>query len=578
MEGAAGARAGSLRGSLRAGSTSAIWRTAGAQAFSRSSRDEDDEEALRWAALEKLPTFDRLQKGLMLGSEGPPTEVDIESLGFEERKALLERLVNVADEDNEKFLMKLKNRLDRVGIDLPSIEVRYENLKVEAVAYEGSRALPSFMNFFTNFIEDIASSLHMRKSKRRCITILNDVSGIVKPCRMTLLLGPPGSGKTSLLLALAGKLDEGLRAGGRVTYNRHELKDIVPQRSSAYISQHDLHIGEMTVCETLHFSAACQGVGSRYEMLVELTRREKAANIKPDHDIDLYMKAAATEGQEENVFTDYVLKILGLEVCADTMVGDQMIRGISGGQRRRVTTGEMLGTAVISLLQPAPETYNLFDDIILLSDGYAIYHGPREEILHFFESMGFRCPEIKGVADFLQEVTSKKDQQQYWVRRDEPYRFVKAKEFAEAYRSFHVWGKMLGELSVPFDKTKGHPAALSRERYGISKGQLLKACTDREYLLMRRNSFAYIFKFFQLLAMALTSMTLFLRTEMMKDNETDGGIFLGALVFGVIMVMFNGFAEVSMTTGVLQAKGPLILPSLGLCYSLMDPQSAYYIC
>ena len=63
------------------------------------------------------------------------------------------------------------------------------------------------------------------------------------------------------------------------------------------------------------------------------------------------------------------------------------------------------GTAVISLLQPAPETYDLFDDIILLSDAQIVYQGPRELVLDFFESMGFKCPERKGVADFLQEVS-----------------------------------------------------------------------------------------------------------------------------------------------------------------------------
>jgi ABC-type multidrug transport system ATPase subunit len=62
------------------------------------------------------------------------------------------------------------------------------------------------------------------------------------------------------------------------------------------------------------------------------------------------------------------------------------------------------GTAVISLLQPPPETYELFDDIILLSDGQIAYQGPRENVLEFFEYMGFQCPERKGVADFLQEV------------------------------------------------------------------------------------------------------------------------------------------------------------------------------
>lgn len=63
------------------------------------------------------------------------------------------------------------------------------------------------------------------------------------------------------------------------------------------------------------------------------------------------------------------------------------------------------GTAVISLLQPAPETYNLFDDIILLSEGHIVYQGPREQVLEFFRSFGFICPERKGVADFLQEVS-----------------------------------------------------------------------------------------------------------------------------------------------------------------------------
>lgn len=64
------------------------------------------------------------------------------------------------------------------------------------------------------------------------------------------------------------------------------------------------------------------------------------------------------------------------------------------------------GTAVISLLQPAPETYDLFDDIILLSDGKIVYQGPCEYVLEFFQLMGFKCPERKGVADFLQEVNS----------------------------------------------------------------------------------------------------------------------------------------------------------------------------
>lgn len=60
-----------------------------------------------------------------------------------------------------------------------------------------------------------------------------------------------------------------LQFSGRVTYNGHGMNEFVPQRTSAYISQQDLHIGEMTVRETLSFSARCQGVGPRYGQFTE---------------------------------------------------------------------------------------------------------------------------------------------------------------------------------------------------------------------------------------------------------------------------------------------------------------------
>jgi ABC-type multidrug transport system ATPase subunit len=88
---------------------------------------------------------------------------------------------------------------------------------------------------------------------------------------MTLLLGPPGSGKTTLLLALAGRLDKDLLVSGNVTYNGHGMEEFVPERTAAYISQHDLHIGEMTVRETLAFSARCQGVGTRFGTILSAT-------------------------------------------------------------------------------------------------------------------------------------------------------------------------------------------------------------------------------------------------------------------------------------------------------------------
>ncbi|CAO2839377.1 unnamed protein product [Amaranthus hypochondriacus] len=420
-------------------------------------------------------------------------------------------------------------------------------------------------------------------SKKRTLKILQDVSGIVKPSRMTLLLGPPGAGKTTFLQALAGRLDKDLKVAGKITYCGHELTEFVPQRTCAYISQNDLHNGEMTVRETLNFSGRCLGVGTRYELLAELSRREKQAGIKPDPEIDAFMKAIAMPGQEASLVTDYVLKILGLDICADIIVGNEFARGISGGQKKRVTTGEMLVgpatvllmdeistgldssttfqickymrqmvhvmdvTMVVSLLQPAPETYELFDDIILLSEGKIVYQGPREEVVEFFEYMGFKCPKRKGIADFLQEVTSKKDQEQYWSRSDQLYSYISVSEFSKGFQSFRTGQKLASDLAIPFDKSKAHPAALVKEKFGISNWELFKACFWREWLLMKRNSFLYIFKSTQITIMSLLTMTVFFRTTMHHETVTDGGKYLGALFFSIINIMFNGFTELAMT-------------------------------
>ncbi|CAA0829240.1 ABC transporter G family member 34 [Striga hermonthica] len=564
-----------------------VFTAPGQDTFGRSGREYDDQEELIWAAIERLPTYDRTRKGILkkVLEDGKVVreEVDFTHLGDQQKKRLMESILRVVDDDNERFLRSLRDRTDRVGIDIPKVEVRFEHLSITGDTHVGSRALPTLLNSTLNVIEGILEKVRIIPSKKKAVSILDDVSGIVRPSRMTLLLGPPGAGKTILLKALAGKLDKDLKVNGKITYCGHELMEFVPQRTCSYISQHDLHHGEMTVRETLNFSGRCLGVGTRYDLLVELARREKESGIKPDPEIDAFMKATAVAGQESSLVTDYVLKILGLDICADILVGDEMRRGISGGQKKRLTTGEMLVgpakvfymdeistgldssttfqivkymrqmvhimdvTMIISLLQPAPETFELFDDVILLSEGKIVYQGPRGNILEFFESVGFKCPERKGVADFLQEVTSVKDQEQYWFKKNEPYRYISVEEFVDHFRSFHIGQNLCDELAVPYDRSKAHPAALVTEKYGISNMELFRACLSREWLLMKRNSFLYIFKTFQITIMSIITFTVFFRTEMRSGQLVDGGKFYGALFFSLINVMFNGTAELALT-------------------------------
>lgn len=79
------------------------------------------------------------------------------------------------------------------------------------------------------------------------------------------------------------------------------------------------------------------------EYIAEMRRREKAMGIKPDPVVDAFLKATALEGEAHSVATDLMLRVLGLEVCSETQIGNEMIRGVSGGQKKRVTTGEAHG-------------------------------------------------------------------------------------------------------------------------------------------------------------------------------------------------------------------------------------------
>ncbi|XP_051142940.1 ABC transporter G family member 31-like [Andrographis paniculata] len=421
------------------------------------------------------------------------------------------------------------------------------------------------------------------KPTRHELTILKSVSGVVKPGRMTLLLGPPGAGKSTLLKALAGKLDSGLKESGTITYNGHKFEEFYVRRACSYISQTDNHIAEMTVRETIDFAARCQGSGEEFPVyLKEINHHEREMNIRPRPEIDAYMKASSIRGKKHNITTEYILKILGLDVCSDTIVGNDMLRGVSGGQKKRVTTGEMVvgprktlfmdevstgldssttyqvvkcgrnfvhimeGTILMALLQPAPETFDLFDDLIILSEGHIIYQGPRTQVLEFFESLGFQKPPRKNTADFLQEVTSKKDQEQYWVDRFRPYEYIPASRISEEFWKSRHGQDLRSFLSVPYDKSKSHPSALPKTKYAISRWELFKACFSRELLLIDKNRFLYIFKVLQIVYVATLACTSFLRTRLNPVDVTNGDLYLSCLFFSLVVMLSNGFAELPL--------------------------------
>ncbi|ELR10948.1 ABC2 type transporter superfamily protein [Acanthamoeba castellanii str. Neff] len=217
-------------------------------------------------------------------------------------------------------------------------------------------------------VVDLAHSLS-RKRASTPVDILHDLDFYLKPGEMTLLLGAPGCGKSVLLKLLANQLHAG-RVKGSVTFN-----GLVPDRdthhsSVAFVQQADVHFATLTVRETLQFSADCQmppGVSKK-------TRQERV---------------------------EATLQLLGLQHRADTIVGDSMLRGVSGGEKKRVT----IGIEWTKSPGPSMEVFRLFDRVLIMTKGEIAFCGPRTEALPYFERLGYTCPPTLNPAEFLLSTT-----------------------------------------------------------------------------------------------------------------------------------------------------------------------------
>jgi hypothetical protein len=126
-------------------------------------------------------------------------------------------------------------------------------------------------------------------------------------------------------------------------------------------------------------------------------------------------------------------------------------------------------------------------------------------IIVFFQT--FVCSKELLHPLFLQ-VISKKDQAQYWHRTKVPYSYVSVDMFARKFKESPYGKKLDEELSEPYDKSQSHQNALSFSPYSLSQWELFRACASRELLLMKRNSFIYIFKTTQVKICCIFSLIL----------------------------------------------------------------------
>ncbi|KAK7285623.1 hypothetical protein RJT34_20399 [Clitoria ternatea] len=239
------------------------------------------------------------------------------------------------------------------------------------------------------------------EKKKKKKKLLDGITGFAEPGRIMALMGPSGCGKTTLLNSFTGKLNANVVVTGNILINGK--KRTLCSKEVSYVAQEELFLGTLTVKETLTFSASMR-------LPSKMTKEEIAKVV------------------EETIME------MGLEDCADNKIGNWHSRGISNGEKKRLSIGlEILtqphallldeatcgldsasafyviqalrnialnGKIVIcSIHQPSFEIFNLFDDLLLLSSGETVYFGEANMALKFFADAGFHCPTRRNPSD-----------------------------------------------------------------------------------------------------------------------------------------------------------------------------------
>ncbi|CAN6679713.1 unnamed protein product [Malus baccata var. baccata] len=232
--------------------------------------------------------------------------------------------------------------------------------------------------------------------------ILQEVTGYAQPGEMLAIMGPSGSGKSTLLDALAGRLSSNTQQTGEILINGR--KETLAFGTSAYVTQDDTLMTTLTVREAVYYSAQLQLPDS----MSQAEKKERA---------------------------EMTIREMGLQDSMDTRIGGWSIKGLSGGQKRRVsicieilTRPKLLfldeptsgldsaasyhvmnrivklahrdgRTVIASIHQPSSEVFDLFQNLCLLSSSRTVYFGLASMAEQFFASNGFPCPTLRNPSD-----------------------------------------------------------------------------------------------------------------------------------------------------------------------------------
>ena len=378
--------------------------------------DEKEEES---AGFESIKTG--VIPGFALRASGRFTQEDISRLS---RRITNATDVSAPERDDMKEIERLMSRMFGQTRQAQSedektrhVGVAFKNLTVKGMGL-GAAIQPTVGDIFLNLprtIKGLFSNPRRAAGKPPIRTILNSFNGCIKPGEMLLVLGAPGSGCSTFLKVLANQRYGYESIEGEVTYGGTDAKIMGRDYRGEvlYNPEDDLHYATLSVKNTLSFALKTRTPG----------------------------KASRNEGESRadyvGEFLRAVVKLFWIEHTLGTKVGDEYVRGVSGGEKKRVSIAEAMITkastqcwdnstrgldastaleyvealrsltnmaqisTAVALYQAGESLYDLFDKVVLIHEGKCMYYGPTKQAAAYFEGLGFMRPSRWTTADFV---------------------------------------------------------------------------------------------------------------------------------------------------------------------------------
>lgn len=393
---------------------------------------------------------------------------------------------------------------------------------------------------------------HLIGKKGPQVKILSSFDGLVEAGELCVVLGPPGSGCSTFLKTIAGET-HGFDVSG--DFNYQGISAAMMQKNfrgeAIYTAEQDVHFPQLTVHQTLSFAAEARAP------------REPPAGI--------------SKREYANYMADVVMAVFGIHHTRDTRVGNEFVRGVSGGERKRVTISEAAlsaaplqcwdnstrgldaanavefvknlrlsteltgATAFIAIYQSPQAAYDLFDKALVLYEGRSIFFGKAIAAKKFFVDMGFFCPERQTTPDFLTSLTSPKERRaregfenkvprtpdEFEARWKASQEYKRLINDIEAYNEKYAIG---GEALQKFEESRKIQQAKGqsvKSPYTLSYYQQTKLCLRRGFWRLKADPSLTLSELIGNSSMALIVSSIFYNLQ----PTTSSFFQRGALIF-----------------------------------------------